>query len=403
MFMPDLFQFTSEAVSEGHPDKVCDQISDAVLDGVLALDSKAHVACETLATTDFVALAGEITAKGGLPDCDTLVRRVVAGIGYDRVNEGFNASTLKLENRLHGQSPDIAQGVNSETSMSGEQGAGDQGIMFGYACDETPALMPAPVYYSKMILKRLSQLRRQGGEYSFLRPDAKSQLTFTYKHGKPVAIDHIVVSHQHTDGSIDKVHALVKMVLKEVLPAEFLTGIDFDHENVRGGNLYINPTGSFVTGGPDGDTGVTGRKIIVDTYGGAGRHGGGAFSGKDPSKVDRSACYMLRYIAKNLVAAGVAKRCEIQVAYAIGVTDPLAFNVNFFGTGKVSEEAVLPLLVGPNRIFDCRPAQISEYLGLLKPQGWSYEETAAYGPFGWEQFPWEKTDRVADVRKALAL
>ncbi len=401
------FLFTSEAVSEGHPDKVCDQISDAVLDAILQRDSRAHVACETLATTDFVTLAGEISPSADAagfvtPDYDAIVRKVVAGIGYDRPGEGFQASTLQLVNRLHEQSPDIAMGVSEKTSFSGEQGAGDQGIMFGYACDDTPAYMPAPVHYAKVILKRLSQLRRTDPAYSFLRPDAKSQLTFRYEDGKPVAITSIVVSHQHEDGQREKVFQAVKGVLHEVLPAEFLREVDFEHLNVRGGSLYINPTGNFVTGGPNGDTGVTGRKIIVDTYGGAGRHGGGAFSGKDPSKVDRSACYLLRKVAKTLVAAGAARRCEVQVSYAIGVTDPLSFHVDFFGTGKVSEDAVVEMLQS-RKPFDFRPAQISRALGLLTPNGWNYQQSAAYGPFGWDEFPWEKLDLVDAVKEALKL
>ncbi|MGN0867375.1 MAG: methionine adenosyltransferase [Oligosphaeraceae bacterium] len=400
--MPKSFLFTSEAVSEGHPDKVCDQISDAVLDAVLAQDARGHVACETLATTNYVALAGEVSFQGEAPDYEGLVRQTVSEIGYDRPGEGFQAATLRVENRLHKQSADIARGVSEATSITGEQGAGDQGIMFGYACDETPAYMPAPIYYAKKILRRLSQLRRSQPEYDFLRPDAKSQLTFRYEEGRPVAITSLVVSHQHLEGTGEKVRQAVLDVLRETLPQELLQEVDLSRVNQRGGQLYINPTGNFVIGGPDGDTGVTGRKIIVDTYGGAGRHGGGAFSGKDPSKVDRSACYMLRRIAKNLVAAGAARRCELQVAYAIGVTDPLAFNVNFFGTGAVPEKKVVRLLQ-ERRIFDCRPAQISQELGLLSPRGWSYRESAAYGPFGWEEFPWERLDQVEALKDALGL
>lgn len=402
MFLPKNHHFTSEAVSEGHPDKVCDQIADAILDAVLAHDPHGHLACEVLATTDFVMLAGEHTVDDSAIDFDGIVREVVADIGYDRPGEGFQASTLKVENRMHGQSPDIALGVSGETNLMGEQGAGDQGIMFGFACDETPALMPAPVYYSKKILMRLAELRRLAGEYSFLRPDAKSQLTFRYEDGIPVAVGPVVVSHQHEEGSNPRLHELVKDVIREVIPEKFLKGIDFAHENARGGSLFINPTGNFVTGGPHGDTGVTGRKIIVDTYGGAGRHGGGAFSGKDPSKVDRSATSMLRYIAKNLVAAGAARRCEIQISYAIGVTDPLSIDVNFFGTGRVDESKVAELLKS-REIFDCRPAQISSELGLLEPRGWSYRDSAKYGPFGWDEFPWEKTDRAEALRSALKL
>ncbi|MCQ2403189.1 MAG: methionine adenosyltransferase [Lentisphaeria bacterium] len=402
MSLRNSYLFTSEAVSEGHPDKLCDQVSDAVLDAVLVHDPRGHVACETLATTDFVILAGEIQANIPKLDYDGIVRRVVDRIGYNREGEGFCAKTLKTDIRLHAQSADIARGVSSDTSLLGEQGAGDQGIMFGYACSETPEFMPAPIYYSQRILEELARVRRQGEEFAFLRPDAKSQLTFAYENGKPVAIRQIVVSHQHTEGSNEKVQQVVKEALKRVLPAEFLTGILWDKVNSREGNLYINPTGNFVTGGPDGDSGLTGRKIIVDTYGGAGRHGGGAFSGKDPSKVDRSACYMMRHIAKNLVAAGAAGRCEIQVSYAIGIPEPLSFAVHFFGTGKVSEEKVEELL-NSRKVFDCRPAQIINYLGLLQPQGWCYEETASYGHFGRPQFPWEKLNKVDELKAALNL
>ena len=402
MYMTKSFLFTSEAVSEGHPDKVCDQISDGVLDAVLAQDAGGHVACETLATTNFVSLAGEVNFQGKSPDYEQIVRKTVAEIGYDREGEGFQSSSLKVENRLHKQSADIVRGVSEDTSITGEQGAGDQGIMFGYACDDTPALMPAPIHYAKLLLRRLSQLRRGSPDFAFLRPDAKIQLTFRYEDGRPVAVTSIVVSHQHEEGAGEGVRQAVRQVLQEVIPPEMLQDIDLHRVNERGGQLYINPTGNFVIGGPDGDTGLTGRKIIVDTYGGAGRHGGGAFSGKDPSKVDRSACYMLRHIAKNLVAAGAARRCELQVAYAIGVTDPLAFNVNFFGTGRVSEEKVVKLLQD-RELFDCRPAQISRDLGLLAPRGWSYQESAAYGPFGWEGFPWEKLNRVEEVKAALGL
>ncbi len=399
------FIFTSESVSEGHPDKVCDQISDAILDYALSKDSTAHVACETLATTNFVTLSGEVTPALQKDECCRIVKEVVRAIGYDRKGEGFNCDDLQIEFRLHGQSADIARGVGDDTSLTGEQGAGDQGIMFGYACDETPQLMPAPLYYSRLIMKRLAELRKSDpAKYGFLRPDAKAQLSFSYENGTPVAVTQAVVSHQHTDGSRDQVYQVVKQVLKEVIPAEYLKGIDFTdgNENKAQSHLYINPTGNFVIGGPDGDTGVTGRKIIVDTYGGMGRHGGGAFSGKDPSKVDRSACYMARYVAKNLVSAGAARRCELQVAYAIGMPHPLSFYVNFFGTGKVSEERVEAML-NEEKVFNFRPAKISEYFGLKNPQGWSYRDSAAYGPFGHDQFPWEKLDRVEELRKELGL
>ena len=289
--------FTSEAVSEGHPDKVCDQISDAILDAAMDFDSHAHVACETLATTDTVVLAGEVNPIPKDLDYEKIVRGVVAKIGYDRPSEGFSDRSLKLQVLLHGQSADIARGVSEDTSLSGEQGAGDQGIMFGFACNETPAYMPAPIYYSHRIVERLAELRHTSpANYGFLRPDAKSQLTFEYEGNTPVAITQAVVSTQHLEGTIDKVRELVPNVLREVIPAKFLQNFNFENINGDKASLYVNPTGNFVIGGPHGDAGVTGRKIIVDTYGGAGRHGGGAFSGKDPSKVDRSASYMARYV-----------------------------------------------------------------------------------------------------------
>ena len=395
------FVYTSEAVSEGHPDKMCDQISDAVLDAALAEDPKAHVACETLATTQLVVLAGEIKSAGSALPYEDIVRRVVKRIGYERPGEGFDAKTLKVLVNLHAQSADIDRGVEASTSLSGEQGAGDQGIMFGYACDETPEYMPAPYYYAQLLVRRLAELRHGDPvKYGFLRPDAKSQLSFAYENGRPVSLVQIVVSHQHAEGMNPEVHDLVKRVIRENIPAQYLTAIDFESENGPGASLHINPTGNFVTGGPDGDCGLTGRKIIVDTYGGMGRHGGGAFSGKDPSKVDRSASYMARHVAKNLVAAGLARRCELQVSYAIGIARPLSFYVNFFGTGNVPEEKVEAML-HRGRPFDFRPAAITEYLGLLKPQGWSYEETAAYGHFGRPQFPWEKTLPAEKIHAAL--
>ena len=397
------FVYTSEAVSEGHPDKMCDQISDAVLDAALAGDPKAHVACETLATTDLVVLAGEIKSAGPALPYDEIVRRVVKRIGYDRPGEGFDAKTLKLVVKLHAQSADIDRGVEAETSLSGEQGAGDQGIMFGYACDETPEFMPAPYYYAQLLVRRLAELRHgDPAKYGFLRPDAKSQLSFVYEGGRPDTLAQIVVSHQHAEGANPKVHELVKQVIREVIPERYLGGIDFTNENAPGATLHINPTGNFVTGGPDGDCGLTGRKSIVDTYGGMGRHGGGAFSGKDPSKVDRSASYMARLVAKSLVAAGAARRCEVQVSYAIGIARPLSFYVNFFGTGKVAEEKAEAMLHRA-KIFDFRPAAITERLGLLKPQGWCYEETAAYGHFGRPQFPWEKVTDTEAIRRELGL
>ena len=397
------FFFTSEAVSEGHPDKVCDQISDAVLDAAMDFTPQAHVACETLVTTNTVVLAGEVNPIPKDIDYEQLVRSVVRKIGYVIPEEGFSDISLKLQVLLHGQSADIAQGVAEETSLTGEQGAGDQGIMFGFACNETPAFMPAPIYYSHRIIERLAQLRHSEPErFGFLRPDAKSQLTFEYQDGRPVAIRQAVVSHQHLPGEGAQVRKLVPKVIQEVVPAEFLRDFDFTIHEKQDGNLHVNPTGNFEIGGPHGDAGVTGRKIIVDTYGGAGRHGGGAFSGKDPSKVDRSASYMARYVAKNLVAAGVADRCELQVSYAIGLATPLSFYVDFFGTGKVAEEKVVKLLED-GAIFDFRPKQIIEHLGLLKRDGWKYQDTASGGHFGREKFPWEKLDKVAEIQDTLKL
>ena len=391
------YLFTSEAVSEGHPDKVCDQISDAVLDAAMDSEPRAHVACETLATTDLVVLAGEVNPIPSNLDYERLVRDVVAKIGYDQPSEGFSARSLKLDVRLHGQSADIARGVDEATSASGEQGAGDQGIMFGFACNETPAYMPAPVYNAHRVIERLAELRHsKPADYAFLRPDAKSQLTFRYENGKPVAVLQAVVSHMHREGEGERVRKLVPEVLREVIPAEFLKDFDFDN------CLHVNPTGNFVIGGPHGDCGVTGRKIIVDTYGGAGRHGGGAFSGKDPSKVDRSASYMARHVAKNLVAAGVADRCELQVSYAIGMEKPLSFFVDFFGTGKVAEDKVVALLES-EQVFNFRPKQIIEQLGLLERKGWRYQDTATGGHFGRDLFPWEKLDKVAEIRAALGM
>ncbi len=397
------YLFTSEAVSEGHPDKVCDQISDAILDAAMDFTPRAHVACETLATTNLVVLAGEVNPLPDGLDYNQIVRDVVARIGYDRPEEGFDWRSLQVQVHLHGQSADIARGVEESTSLSGEQGAGDQGIMFGFACNETPAFMPAPIYYSQRIVERLAELRHADpGKYGFLRPDAKSQLTFVYENNRPVAVRQAVVSHQHLKDAGPQVHALVPKVLQEVIPAEFLKDFDYGQINAPGARLHVNPTGNFEIGGPDGDCGVTGRKIIVDTYGGSGRHGGGAFSGKDPSKVDRSASYMARYVAKNLVAAGVADRCELQVSYAIGVAHPLSFYLNFFGTGRVPEERVIKLLES-EQIFNFRPAHIIEHLGLLRREGWRYQDTAANGHFGRERFPWEKIDKVAEIQAELGL
>ena len=376
--------FTSESVSEGHPDKVCDQISDAILDACLAQDPNSRVACETLATTDLIVISGEITTKAKV-NWEQVARGVVADIGYTGNDLGFSAESCKVFVSIHAQSGDISQGVTEGQGLHKEQGAGDQGMMFGYASNETEELMPATILYAHKIVAELARLRKtQPKKYSFLRPDAKSQVSIHYQNGVPVAVDTIVVSHQHTpEMKNEQLEKLVKDVVKKVIPASLLKG------KIK---YHINPTGRFVIGGPNGDTGLTGRKIIVDTYGGVGSHGGGAFSGKDPSKVDRSAAYMGRYIAKNLVAAGLADKCEIQLAYAIGVADPLSINVDTYGTGVFEDDAVLEKIV--RAVFDMTPAGIIKQLKLKKPKGWSYRRTAAYGHFGRDIFPWEKTDKV---------
>lgn len=386
--------FTSESVSEGHPDKVADQVSDAILDACLAQDPDSRVACETLTTTDLIVLSGEITTRASV-NWEAVARKAVADIGYVSDDIGFSASSCKVFLALHPQSPDISQGVTEGMGAFLEQGAGDQGMMFGYASNETPELMPAPILYAHRIVGRLAELRHTQPEtYSFLRPDSKSQVSFLYENGVPVRLETVVVSHQHTPAMKDEqLRVLVKQVVQEVVPEQFL------HDDIV---YYCNPTGRFVVGGPNGDTGLTGRKIIVDTYGGVGSHGGGAFSGKDPSKVDRSAAYMSRYIAKNVVAAGLADKCEVQVAYAIGVARPLSVNVDTYGTAKVSEKAIQDVLE-KGEVFDLRPAGIIKSLGLKTPAaaGWCYQKTAAYGHFGREIFPWEKTDKVAALKAAL--
>ena len=376
--------FTSESVSEGHPDKVCDQISDAILDACLAQDPNSRVACETLATTDLIVISGEITTKAKV-NWEQVARGVVADIGYTSNDIGFSADSCKVFVSIHAQSGDISQGVTEGEGLHKEQGAGDQGMMFGYASNETKELMPATILYAHKIVAELARLRKtQPKKYAFLRPDAKSQVSIHYKNGVPVAVDTIVVSQQHTpDMKKGELEKLVKEVVKKVIPAGLLKG------KIK---YHINPTGRFVVGGPNGDTGLTGRKIIVDTYGGVGSHGGGAFSGKDPSKVDRSAAYMGRYIAKNLVAAGLADKCEIQLAYAIGVADPLSINVDTYHTGVFEDDAVLEKIV--RAVFDMTPAGIIKQLKLKTPKGWSYRQTAAYGHFGRDIFPWEKTDKV---------
>ncbi|MCK5863161.1 MAG: methionine adenosyltransferase [Candidatus Hydrogenedentes bacterium] len=385
--------FTSESVSEGHPDKVCDQISDAILDACLHADSNSHVGCETLAATDLVVNAGEITCAGwNTIDPEAIARKVVKGIGYTQDDIGFNYKTFQYMNRLHGQSPDIAMGVNEGAGLFSEQGAGDQGMMFGYAANETPELMPAPIQYSHHLLQKLSCIRKEGG-IPYLRPDSKSQVSVQYEDGKPACITAVVLSHQTEDVPLEKIRKDLIEVAKEVLePTGLLTDAT---------EYYVNPTGRFVVGGPHGDSGLTGRKIIVDTYGGVGSHGGGAFSGKDPTKVDRSAAYYSRYAAKNIVAAGLAEKCEIQVAYAIGVAKPMGINVSTFGTGTVSDDR-LQQVVESSNLFDFRPAGIMKALALNKPVGWCYQDTAAYGHFGRDLFPWEKTDLVEELKSAIS-
>ena len=385
--------FTSESVSEGHPDKVCDQISDAILDACLMQDPDSRVACETLTTTNLVVISGEITTKAKI-NWQEIALDAVRKIGYNDPNVGFCADEAKVMVCVHKQSPDISQGVTEGQGMFTEQGAGDQGMMFGYASNETPALMPAPIYYAHKIVEELARLRHTEPEkYRYLRPDSKSQVSIRYSQGKPVAVTAVVVSHQHTpDMEHSWLEALVKEVVRKVVPAELL------NDDIV---YYVNPTGRFEIGGPHGDTGLTGRKIIVDTYGGVGSHGGGAFSGKDPSKVDRSAAYMCRYIAKNIVAAGLADKCEVQVAYAIGVAEPLSINVDTYGTGKLKSDQDLEKVI--RKVFSLKPAAIVKALGLKNPgKGWSYADTAAYGHFGRPQFPWEKTDKVNEIKAAAA-
>lgn len=384
--------FTSESVSEGHPDKVCDQISDAILDACLAQDAKSRVACETLTTTNLVVNAGEITCAGwDKVDPEAIAREVCREIGYDREELEFCDKTFEYINRLHGQSPDISQGVTEGEGLFAEQGAGDQGMMFGYACNETDEMMPAPIAFSHRLLDELQKIRK-AGTIPYLRPDSKSQVSVQYQEGKPVSIETVVISHQTDDVPLETIREDLIKVCKDVLKPTGLLKEDTEY--------FINPTGKFVIGGPHGDAGLTGRKIIVDTYGGVGSHGGGAFSGKDPSKVDRSAAYYSRYAAKNIVAAGLAEKCEIQVAYAIGVPEPLSINVDTYGTGKMDDHKIEAVLKS-GEIFDFRPSALIADLGLMQPDGWSYRESAAYGHFGRSQFPWEKTDKVEALKKAL--
>lgn len=389
MAMTD-FLFTSESVSEGHPDKVADQISDAILDAIIAEDPKARVACETLVTTGMAMIAGEITTSAYV-DMPDIVRQTIKEIGYDDSSMGFDYETCAVLTSIDRQSPDISQGVSEGEGMFTEQGAGDQGLMFGYACNETAELMPMPITFAHKLTKRLADVRKSG-LLNFLRPDSKSQVSIQYINDKPIRVDTVVISSQHTpDVAYENLkEAIIEEVVRKVIPAELLD------ENTK---YFINPTGRFVVGGPMGDCGLTGRKIIVDTYGGQGSHGGGAFSGKDPSKVDRSASYMARYVAKNIVAAGLADKCEVQLAYAIGVADPVSVMINTFGTGKIPSNEIARVV---REEFDMRPRAIVETLDLLRP---IYRKTAAYGHFGRElpEFTWERTDRVASLQKLAGL
>ena len=380
--------FTSESVSEGHPDKVCDRISDAILDACLMQDPHSRVACESLTTTNLIVISGEITTQAQV-NWQQVALDAVRDIGYNQAGVGFSADDAKVMVAIHKQSEDISMGVSRA-----DQGAGDQGMMFGYASNETPELMPATIIYAHKIVEEFARLRKTDPQVAkMLRPDAKSQVSIRYENGKPAAVESVVVSHQHApEMEISYLEDLVKKVVKKVIPAELIS------DDVT---YFVNPTGRFEIGGPHGDTGLTGRKIIVDTYGGVGSHGGGAFSGKDPSKVDRSAAYFCRYIAKNLVAAGLADKCEIQVAYAIGIAQPLSINVDTYGTGKLASDADLEKVV--RKVFDLRPAAIVDALGLKYPgKGWCYADTAAYGHFGRDIFPWEKCDKGEALLQAAA-
>ncbi len=384
------YLFTSESVSEGHPDKVSDQVSDAVLDAILSQDANARVACETMCSTGLIVLSGEITTNATV-DYNTIARETVRNIGYTSSEIGFDSTTCAVLTAFNKQSPDIAQGVDRSKEEEMEQGAGDQGLMFGYACDETPELMPMPIFYAHRLVERQAALRKNG-KLAWLRPDAKSQVSVRYQNGKPQHIETVVISTQH-DPEIsheDLTAAVVEEIIKPILPPEMLSSKT---------QYLVNPTGRFVVGGPMGDCGLTGRKIIVDSYGGMARHGGGAFSGKDPSKVDRSATYAGRYVAKNIVAAGLASQCEVQVAYAIGVAKPVSLMVNTFGTGKIADEKIIELV---DRHFDLRPRGIIHTLDLLRP---IYAKTAAYGHFGREDadFTWEATDKAELLRTEAGL
>ena len=384
------FIFSSESVSEGHPDKVADQISDAVLDAILAEDPKGRVACETLVSTGLVVMSGEITTKAHI-NYREIAQETIRRIGYTDSDIGFDYKSCAILTAINKQSPDIAQGVNEGEGLDLDQGAGDQGLMFGYACNETPTLMPLPIFYAHRLMQRQAEVRKDG-RLPWLRPDAKSQLSVHYANGKPVSIDTVVVSTQHAP---DVTHAqlseaVIEEIIRPVLPTELITAAT---------RFLVNPTGRFVVGGPNGDCGLTGRKIIVDSYDGTARHGGGAFSGKDPSKVDRSAAYAARYVAKNIVAAGLAERCEVQIAYAIGVAKPVSLMVETFGTGTIADEKIVELV---NRHFDLRPKGIIQSLDLLRP---IYSKTAAYGHFGRDEpeFTWENTDKAAALRADAGL
>ena len=381
------FLFTSESVSEGHPDKLCDQVSDAVLDACLKEDPRSRVACETFTTTGMVLVGGEITTKAYV-DFQEIARGVAKKIGYDKPEYGLDFESMAVMSTVHSQSPDISQGVTDGQGLFKEQGAGDQGMMFGYACKETPELMPAPIMYSHQILQHAAKVRKNG-EITWLRPDSKSQVTIEYENDKPARIDTVVVSHQHDEnvGYDELKETIIDKVIKPILEPTGLLD--------KSTNYYVNPTGRFVIGGPHGDSGLTGRKIIVDTYGGMGRHGGGAFSGKDPSKVDRSAAYMARYVAKNVVAADLCDRCEVELAYAIGVPFPVSVLVQTFGTAKVDEQIIENAV---KKVFDLTPSGIVKTLDLLKP---IYQATAAYGHFGRNEFSWEKTDKADALKKEI--
>ncbi|ADH87144.1 methionine adenosyltransferase [Desulfurivibrio alkaliphilus] len=384
------YLFTSESVSEGHPDKVADQVSDAVLDAILAQDKMSRVACETLVTTGMALIAGEITTNA-VVDYPSIVRETIKEIGYNSSDMGFDWQSCAILTSIDKQSPDIAQGVDEGKGVDLDQGAGDQGLMFGYACDETKVLMPMPITYSHRLVKRQAEMRKSG-RLPWLRPDAKSQVTIEYENDKPKRVEAVVLSTQHSPevDYEDLKEAVMEEIIKPILPENMVD------KNTK---YFINPTGRFVIGGPVGDCGVTGRKIIVDTYGGVGSHGGGAFSGKDPSKVDRSSSYMGRYVAKNVVAAGLASQCEVQVAYAIGISQPVSINVVTFGTGKISDDEIRKLIT---EHFDLRPKAIVQHLDLLRP---IYRKTAAYGHFGREreEFTWERTDKAEALRAAAGI